>query len=529
LVQGTDGALYGTAFNGGPLYGTIYKLNTDGTDFAVLKRFVTSFDVDEDGGYPIAGLTQGADGAFYGTAPRGGRPGLGTVFKMTADLETVTALHTFDSATTGTKPYAKLIQGTDGTLYGTTSEGGSGFSGTVYKLNPDGTGFTVLHNFDLSTTGGLPYAGLLQGADGALYGTTPTGGSSTHGTAYKLNPDGTGFTVLKHFDGNTSGGQPYGGLMQATDGALYGAAYTGGGLGFGTVFRLNPDGTGFTVLHHFDPSTASNIAGGYLYAGLVQGTGGALYGTTSQGGPGSAGTIFRFLFDSDRDADEIDDGRDNCPSIPNPDQADTDADGIGDVCDICPLDPQNDADGDGVCGNVDNCPNQHPGALDINHDGCTDSVADLGQHVELEIGTALQNAISEILASPTIPDAAAKPVKSALDGIIGNNGGIDNNGAADAFVRGDLVAGITKMRKAIQDLQAAAAKGFNTTALQRQITEIARLAVLAGIGEASVTLGATHPAIVTAQNRLAQGDALLATGNYPGALDKYKAAAQALP
>ena len=92
------------------------------------------------------------------------------------------------------------MQGADGALYGTAYQGGSSGYGTVFKLNPDGTGFTVLKNFDYSTTGGYLYAGLVQGTDGALYGTAYSGRQQRYGTVFKLNTDGSGFTVLKNFD-----------------------------------------------------------------------------------------------------------------------------------------------------------------------------------------------------------------------------------------------------------------------------------------------------------------------------------------
>src|SRR5438093_81359 len=132
------------------------------------------------------------------------------------------------------------------------------------KLNPDGTGFTVLKNFDYYTTGGYRHARLVQGADGALYGTAVSGGSSCYGTVFKLNPDGTGFTVLKNFDYYTTGGYLGTKLVQGTDGALYGTASQGGSSGYGAVFMLNPDGSDFTVLLNFDNSTT----GAYPSAGL---------------------------------------------------------------------------------------------------------------------------------------------------------------------------------------------------------------------------------------------------------------------
>src|SRR6185436_12307541 len=110
----------------------------------------------------------------------------------------------------------ELIQGTDGTLYGTALEGGGGSGGTVYKLNQDGTDFAVLKNLsttgDIAETGGYPYSGVIQGTDGALYGTTNQGGSWDGGTVFKLNQDGTGHSVLRNLDVSTTGGYPYGGL-----------------------------------------------------------------------------------------------------------------------------------------------------------------------------------------------------------------------------------------------------------------------------------------------------------------------------
>src|SRR5439155_4018406 len=166
-----------------------------------------------------------------------------------------------DYYATGGYPAAGLIQGTDGALYGTAGAGGPGgyFGGygTVFKLNPDGAGFTVLKTFDdYSTTGGGLYARLVQGTDGALYGTANYGGSSYSGTVFKLKTDGTGLTVLQNLDYSMTGGSSQGGLIQGTDGALYGTANQGGSSGYGTVFQLNPDGTDFIVLLNFDSSTS---------------------------------------------------------------------------------------------------------------------------------------------------------------------------------------------------------------------------------------------------------------------------------
>jgi len=291
LVQGTDGALYGTTYYGGAgSYGTVFTLNPDGTGFTVLQNF----DYSTTGGYVYAGLVQGTDGALYGAAASGGTSGGGTVFKLNTNGSGFTVLQDLDYSTTGGGPYGGLAEGTDGALYGTAYSGGSIGYGTVFKLNPDGSGFTVLQNLDYSTTGAYPYfGGLRRGTDGALYGAAQSGGSSGYGTVFKLNPDGSGFTVLQNFDYSTTGAYPSGAPVQGTDGALYGTAVYGGGSSYGTAFKLNTDGTGFTVLHNFDYSTT----GGYVYAGLAQGADGALYGTAYQGGTSGVGTVFKLNTD----------------------------------------------------------------------------------------------------------------------------------------------------------------------------------------------------------------------------------------
>jgi uncharacterized repeat protein (TIGR03803 family) len=289
LIQGADGALYGTTYQGGTGYGTVFKLNPAGGSVTLLHSFAGG----SDGTYPWAGLLQGADGALYGAATYGGANGLGTVFRLTTDGSTFTLLHSFAGATTdGEGPYAGLFQGADGALYGTTYFGGTGDLGTVFKLNPDGSGFTLLHEFTGgSTDGAYPKSGLLQGADGALYGTTYSGGTGSVGTVFKLNANGSGFTLLHSFVGGVAdGSSPVAGLLQGADGVLYGMTNYGGASDLGTVFKLNTNGSGFTLLHTF---AGGSTDGFDSRAGLLQGSDGALYGTTSGGGASNLGTVFK--------------------------------------------------------------------------------------------------------------------------------------------------------------------------------------------------------------------------------------------
>jgi uncharacterized repeat protein (TIGR03803 family) len=284
LVQGSDGTLYGTTVTGNNStdHDTIFKLNPDGSGFTVLKNF----DSPTTGGNCWGGLLLGSDGVLYGTTSTGGTGGAGSVFKLNPDGTGFAVLKNFDAPTTGGGSYAPLVE-VDQVLYGTTYLGGNGNAGTVFKLNPNGSGFAVLKHFDNSTTGGHPTAGLILGPDGVLYGTAAHGGSFLFGTIFKLKTSGSAFGVIKHLDG-TTGGYPQARLLLGSDGALYGAASDGGSFDAGTLFTLNPDGSGFTVLKSLHSSTE----GAFPTAGLIEANDGKLYGTTLRGGTYDWGVLF---------------------------------------------------------------------------------------------------------------------------------------------------------------------------------------------------------------------------------------------
>jgi uncharacterized repeat protein (TIGR03803 family) len=330
LLLGIDGRLYGTTSKGGTNgFGVVFGLNVDGTGFTNLHNFAES-----DGKNPQGGLVQGPDGTLYGTAQNGGANGSGTVFSLGADGANFTVLYDFTALSNGTNadgmnPYGGLIVSADGTLYGTARYGGPsgsvrGFSpsigsGTIFSLKTNGAAFTVLHSFDwfggdfLSPTnrdGASPVGNLLLDSDGKfLYGTAPEAGAGSSGTIFRLGTDGK-FTVLQTFDrsppapGHSPGYglYPYGGVVQGNDGMLYGACYGGGyfpdgGYFAGTLYRLNPDGTGLALLHSFDgmdPISETNIDGANPWATLLKANDGKLYGLTSAGGPNGSGTVFSF-------------------------------------------------------------------------------------------------------------------------------------------------------------------------------------------------------------------------------------------
>jgi len=251
-----------------------------------------------DGGNPFGGLVQGSDGSFYGTTANGGANGNGTVFRITS-VGALTTLHSF-TYTDGSNPTGALVQGSDGNLYGTTYAGGTSGAGTVFKITLAGA-LTTLHSFHFSDGTGL-WAGLVQGSDGSFYGTTYEGGGAFGGgTIFKITAGGT-FTTLHMFPSsfiNFDGSNPTGALVQGSDGNFYGTAYHGGTGGVGTVFKITAGGS-FTLLHSFN-----NSDGQAPFAGLVQGSDGNFYGTTLAGGayyglPGHGdgeGTVFKMTSD----------------------------------------------------------------------------------------------------------------------------------------------------------------------------------------------------------------------------------------
>ena len=307
LVLGTDGSFYGTTayggiystYNGGyGAHGTVFKITPGG----VLTTLHSFSGTDGWPQFPAALLAQAGDGNFYGTTIWGGANescnfgnGCGTVFRI-APGGAFTSLYSFCSQSNcadGFNPSGTLVQAADGNLYGTTQLGGAYPTGcggtegcgTVFKITPGGT-LTTIHSFS-GADGVSPLAGLVQAADGNLYGTTLDGGAHGNGTVFEIMTGGA-FALLHSFcsqSGCTDGREPYGGLVQASDASLYGTT-------FFTAFKISAAAT-LTTLYN-----GSQLVGSYIPSGgLMQATDGSFYGLTSFGGGSECyegcGTIFR--------------------------------------------------------------------------------------------------------------------------------------------------------------------------------------------------------------------------------------------
>ncbi len=269
LIQGTDGNLYGMT-SGGGVYdqGTVFKVTGGGT-LTTLYTFCSQINCT-DGAKPEAGLVQATNGNLYGTTYWGGANGYGTIFEITPAGQ-LTTLYSFCSQTNctdGEEPEAGLVQATNGNLYGTTWSGGTNFDGTVFAITLAGQ-LSTLYSFCSQpgcTDGVDPHAGLIQATDGNLYGTTESGGANDFGTVFEITPAGQ-LTTLYAF-GLTGGARPGGGLLQA-NGNLYGMTEIGGSRDGGTIFSLPLAQQGITLS---GPTGAAQV--GVAYASALTATGG---------------------------------------------------------------------------------------------------------------------------------------------------------------------------------------------------------------------------------------------------------------
>ena len=328
LFEGRDGVLYGTTYGGGTVDGgTVFRMNKDGTGYLLLRSFNNP---NRSPDVPF-GLIEGTDGLLYGSTRGGGTSYSGTIFKMNKDGGEFATLFNFDPGI-GREP-RQIIEGSDGALYGTTRGDGSR-CGTIFRINKDGTGHTILHRLGIDIDNDCyALASVFEGSDGWLYGVSTDDGYET-GQIYRLRKDGSGYTEvytgpaytlpIEAFDGTlygttTSGGAndagivfnirkdgsgfkklldfpvseaPLTTIMLASDQVLYGVTYATTSTTIGTLFKLNRDGSKYSVLHTFNDATGDGSA---PRTPIFEGSDGALYGTTIVGGAMHLGTIFRLV------------------------------------------------------------------------------------------------------------------------------------------------------------------------------------------------------------------------------------------
>ena len=285
VVAGRDGTFYGaTQFGGTVGLGTIFRIDASGT-----VHIVYSFGaVNNDAVEPLGTVIRGKDGNIYGTTKVGGAHGLGTLFQVTPGGAERVVYSFGATATDAAQPTDGAIQGSDGNFYGITHQGGQNGTGAVFRVSPDGVG-SVLYSTDRTfvTNGNTLLSTLIDGNDGYLYVDDYAGGAHGGGAFLRLDKTG-GMTVLYSFGATAGDGtRPTGGLIRASDGNFYGTTQSGGAYLGGTVFRITPTGQE-TVVYSF----GGVIGDGNTPSGLVQGSDGNLYGTTTSGGAQGVGSFF---------------------------------------------------------------------------------------------------------------------------------------------------------------------------------------------------------------------------------------------
>jgi uncharacterized repeat protein (TIGR03803 family) len=290
------GDLYGTTRGTGAYQGNVFRIASDGS-FHELHGF-KGYILGPDGAHPQSDLVGDGSGNLYGTTYNGGDNDVGTVFRIAANGD-YTLLHSFHGRldpADGFYPLAGLTDGGDGNFYGTTGGGGpSGSLGTVFRMTPAGD-VTMIHEFVQLEDGGSPASRLvLSREDGRLYGTTTTGGVHGYGTVFRISTS-EDFESLYSFDNSNGDGYPPNGLVEGSDGNFYGTTGGGGANYFGTVFGVTPTGR-FKTLYSF---SFQGSAGFGPRAALVQGDGDVFYGTTTEGGmSGCTGSGCGFVFEID--------------------------------------------------------------------------------------------------------------------------------------------------------------------------------------------------------------------------------------
>lgn len=287
LIQASDGNFYGmTAAGGANSAGTVFEVTPSGTE-TVLHSFGGTVGGVADGATPYGDLLQASDGNLYGMTSAGGANGTGVVFEINFSTHAYSLLYSFGAQThDGANPYGSLIE-VNGTFYGMTAGGGANSLGTVFAFNPTTNTETPLYAFGTTATDGAnPYGSLLAGSNGNLYGLTSSGGTYNEGVIFEFNLATDTETVLHAFGTSGDGAAPYGTLIQASNGNFYGMTELGGATGQGTVFELTSGGTE-SVLHSFGGSGD----GAQPYGSLLEASNGTLYGLTVLGGTNSLGTV----------------------------------------------------------------------------------------------------------------------------------------------------------------------------------------------------------------------------------------------
>lgn len=288
VIEANDGKLYGMTSRGG-LYnwGVIFRYDPSTQTFKKLYDFD-----DTNGGGPLGNLIQASDGKLYGVTNTGGVNDYGVIFQFDITSNTYVKKFDFEWATAGGNALGNLIEAKNGKLYGLASSGGKDNGGVLFEYDPASSTYSVKIELNGLSDGGIPYGSLIEAPDGNLYGLTTTGGANNRGVLFQYAPSTGSYTVKFDFDGSARGGNPQSSLTLGANGKLYGTAEYGGASDEGVIFEYDPGTSTYTKKFEFNDDVT--LSGKYPIGELTQGKDGFLYGTTYIGGVTGTGVVFKF-------------------------------------------------------------------------------------------------------------------------------------------------------------------------------------------------------------------------------------------
>ena len=291
LIKAADDAIYGYTTQGGPMGGgTLYRFDRDSNSITILHNFGTIPGTSYSLG-PNGPLLQAKNGLLYGLTRYDLTDSGGLIFSyniLTAAFQTE---HVFRPSIEGNLPVnCSLIQFNDSTLIGMNSRGATYGFGTLFSLNTNTKILSVLHNFGNGNDGWQCTSHPVKANNGLLYGTTSLGGAFSKGIIFSYNMQTRVYTDVYDFKGELDGGQPWGAMIQANDGLLYGISQGGGSDSAGVIFSYNINNNTETALHNF----GIGHDGFYSFNAFAQGANGLLYAMSKFGGTAAQGTLFSF-------------------------------------------------------------------------------------------------------------------------------------------------------------------------------------------------------------------------------------------
>jgi uncharacterized repeat protein (TIGR03803 family) len=286
LIQASNGKLYGMANGGTSDMGVLFEFNPSTSTYVKIIDFAGS----ANGQNPQGALAESTNGKLYGMTSQGGANGLGVLFEYDPSTKIFVKKIDFAGTTNGSNPYGSLMQASDGKMYGMTNMGGANGKGVLFSYDPLTETLTKKIDFNGTTNGGNPFGTLVQALNGLIYGVTSGGGSSSVGVLFEYNPTTESCVKRIDFAGVSNGSNPRGSLILASNGKLYGMTYDGGAYGKGVLFEFDPVSS--TCLKRFD--FENTIDGKDPYSSLMLASNGRIYGTTINGGTNNMGVIFEY-------------------------------------------------------------------------------------------------------------------------------------------------------------------------------------------------------------------------------------------